>query len=448
MIDCRWFALVLLPAAGWAADAQLSPKDFAYGMPVTTPAPAAAYRVDIPLEVYQKSVHEDLSDLRIFNASGEVVPYEFQQPLAQSSAREPDPSLPFFPLRGDVQAALDGVRVTIQSLGTAVHVQAGETDAASQTVNGYVLDARELTLPILTLRLHWPEGAPEFTGRIRVESSDDLGSWHPVSNDAPVVNLHTHDAELVQGRIDVPSTKAKFWRLTWIGKSAPFELTSVTADVTGERHDLKRSSLSVVGTPVNDRREEFFFDLSARLPVTQVDLALPQSNSVVKIELLSRARTTDPWRPIAHADFYRVQGTDSERSNEALPILPDPDRYWLARLDQASGQIGDGALKLQATWNTEDVVFLAKGAGPYLLAYGNGSAVAASSSLSTLLAGVTVLPAQLGITQSLGGAARLLPPPRAVAWKLAVLWGALGLGVLLLAWMAYRLAREIGQRKV
>jgi uncharacterized protein DUF3999 len=438
------FALVLLPATlGWTADAELSPKDFAYGMPITVPAPAAAYRVAIPLEVYRKIVHDDLSDLRVFNASGEVVPYELQEPQPKPASRPPEQSLPLFALRGNARAALDGVRVTIQSLGTAVNVQADAAAAESQTINGYVLDARELTLPVLALQLHWPDDQPEFSGNIRVESSDDLGSWQLVKSDAPVVNLRTNDAQLVQSRLELPSTKAKFWRLTWVSKTPPFELTSVTANVTPDRRDAERSSLSVVGTLVNDKRQEFSFDLAARLPVNQINIELPESNSVAKFQLLSRARSTDAWRPITHGEFYRVQNTGSERRNDAITIPRNSDRYWLARLDQASGPMKDGTPKLEASWNAEDVIFLARGNGPFLLAYGNASAVAANASLSPLLSGVTVLRAQLDDPHSVGGSARLLPPARAFPWKLTVLWAVLGLGVALLAWMAYRLSREL-----
>ena len=118
-------ALLTLSAGAWAANAELSPLDFAYGMPIATPTPGAAYRVAIPLEVYRKVVHEDLRDLRVFNARGEVVPYEFQQPQSKPVLRPPEQQLPVFALRGDARAALEGVRVTIQSLGAAVNVQAG-----------------------------------------------------------------------------------------------------------------------------------------------------------------------------------------------------------------------------------------------------------------------------------------------------------------------------------
>jgi hypothetical protein len=449
MIRCGRFALTLLAtsALASAAHADLAPQDFAYGMPIQTSAPGAAYRVPVPLEVYRNVAHEDLSDLRIFNASGEVVPYELQQPQPLSVAAPPAQALPLFPLRGAPQAALDGVRVTIQSSAAAVNVQAAGAAAKSSTINGYVVDARELTVPVLAFVLHWQDGEPEFSGNLRVESSDDLGSWSLAKDEAPVVNLHTANAQLVQGRIELPATKANFWRLTWIGKSAPFALTSVAADITPQRDSIERSSLLVSGTALNHKRQEFSFDLGARVPVNQINIVLPESNSVAKIQLLSRRRPGDPWRPITDGEFYRVKNAGSQRRNPALSIPRNTDRYWLARLDQPNASIGDGAPKLEGKWDTESVVFLARGTGPFMLAYGNGSAAAASAALSSLLTGITVLPAQAGAPQSLGGAGRLLLSASGFSWKLTVLWGVLGIGVALLAWMAYRLARELGSEK-
>lgn len=116
----------------------------------------------------------------------------------------------------------------------------------------------------------------------------------------------------------------------------------------------------------------------------------------------------------------------------------------LAREAQPSVAIGD--VKLQATWNDAEVVFLAKGDGPFLLAYGNASAQPSTTVLGSLLDGIVVSPARADRAHPLGGAERLQPPPRTVPWKLAVLWVVLGGGVMLLAWMAYRLSREVGAR--
>jgi hypothetical protein len=437
-------AVVLAYGAGSTFGAEVHPEDFAYGMPIKTPVAGTAYRLTLPVEVFTKVANEDLLDIRVFNARGETVPYEIQPAPPKLTTRPRGPSLPLYSLHGDARAALDGLRVTIHSAGTAVNMHAAGAAPDPHVITCYVIDARELAEPLSGLQLHWTNGAAEFSGGVRIESSDDLGSWRLVKSDAAVIHLLTGGSELVQNRLEFPATQARFWRLTWVGKAAPFDLTSVTAEIAPDQPIAPQSSVTVSGTRISGKENELSFDLGAKLPVTQVNLVLPESNSVLKMELLSRARTSDSWRPVSHGEFYRVTGGGTDHNNEPIRIPSNSDRFWLIRETQPTGAIAD--VKLQATWNARDVLFLAQGAGPFLLAYGNASAGQSSVALEPLLKGVTVMPAETEASYVLGGTERLRPPPATVPWRMAALWTALGLGVLLLAWMAYRLSKELGAR--
>jgi hypothetical protein len=437
---------LLLAAAARAATApEPSPQDFAYGMPITTPARAAAYRVAIPLEVYRQVVNPDLSDVRVFNARGEVVPYQLQALPPAPAARQPATALPLFALRGNAHATLEGLRVLIQAQNTAVNVQADAPPAADQhSINSYVVDGRALAAPLSALQLQWPNDAADFSGALTVEASDDLGTWRAVQTDAPVLNLHTEGAQLVQSRIELPAVRAKFWRLSWVGRSAPFQLLAVTADTTPEPRAAARDSLIMSGT-ADLARHEISFDLGARLPVDELNVELPEPNSVATIEVLSRQRASDPWRAIASGRFYRVQASDRERHNAPIAIALNTDRFWLLRAGQPPGAVGASA-RLRVAWSARDVVFFARGDGPFQLAYGSGSVRAAATELGSTLREVSVQRAQLGAPRTLGGATRLSQPRPSVGWQRVLLWLVLGAGIVLLGWMAYRLARDLGTR--
>lgn len=432
-------------ASGSTLAEELHPKDFAYGMPIQTPVAGTAYRLTLPVEVFMKVANEDLRDVRVFNARGEAVPYEVQPAEPKPTGRPQGPSLPLYPLHGDSRASLSGLRVTIHSEGTAVDLQAPGTAPDPHVITSYVIDARDVAQPLSGLQIRWADTAPEFSGSVRIESSDDLGSWRLMKSDAAVIHLLTGGSELVQNRLAFPPTQARFWRLTWVGKTAPFELTSVTAELVPDQPSSPQSSVTVSGTPVAGKESELSFDLGARLPVTQLNLLLPESNSVLKIQVFSRARTGDPWRPITQREFYRVSGGTSDHNNEPVRIPSDSDRFWLIRATQPTGLIAD--VKLQATWDSRAVLFLAQGAGPFLLTYGNSSAGQSSVALEPLIKGVAVIPAEAGPSYVLGGSERLAPPPATVPWRMAALWAALGLGVLVLAWMAYRLSKELAAER-
>src|SRR4051794_38264273 len=107
--------LVMAVCIARAADPEgSSPSDFAYRMQVNSTGDSAAYRVALPLAVYQKVVHPDLADLRVFNAAGEQVPFAIERPAAGTVSNAAT-ALSVFPLKDDSTATLDAVRVTIQS---------------------------------------------------------------------------------------------------------------------------------------------------------------------------------------------------------------------------------------------------------------------------------------------------------------------------------------------
>ncbi len=438
------FGVFLLIACGLVVAAD-HPGDFAYGMRINAAQSSAAYRVAIPVDVYSKSTHDDLRDVRIFNADGELVPYEIQQAPARAASAPQTTPLPLFPLRAGSQPMLEGLRVTIQSSRTAVNLQADATPARARTIHSYLLDTRQIAGALYVLQLQWPDDSEDFTGSIRVEASDDLKSWRDITSNSPVVNLRGSGAHLVQNRVDVSGSKARFWRLTWIGEAAPFEVTSVIAQTSPDLSEAQSLTLTARGAAAKGNPREYSFDLGARLPVTKIDLLLPQENSVASVQLLSRNVTTDPWRPVIAGDFFRLGDRVSERHNARFEIAQNSDRLWLARFEQTPAA-SSAAPQLQVTWDAQDIVFLARGPGPYELAYGNGSATAAARPLAALLTGTTVLRATAGAPMTLGGADRMMPPPRTVPWKMAVLWSVLVIGMLLLAMMAYRLSRELADR--
>jgi hypothetical protein len=444
-MSCRTaLLLALCCAAAQAGSGELSPRDFAYVMPVSTPAPAAAYSLTLPLDVWRGSAHPDLRDIRVFNARGAVVPYELRPLQAAAASRSEGQALPLFPLPADARLTWDGVRISVESRGAALDVHTAAAQPGAARTASYLIDARALAQPLDGFRLHWENGAADFTGSLQVEASDDLAAWRLVERGTPIVNLTANDALLVQSRITLPSTRARFWRMTWTGKPAPFALSSVTAD-TANAPPVQRLGLAVLPQSWDERRHEFTFDLGTRLPVEQIDVELPEANSVVRLQILSRSSAAEPWHAVTGGEFFRIQDGSGERRNEPIAVPPDADRYWLVRLARPDAALGAAPPRLQVAWRKRELVFLARGSGPFLLAYGDAALEAAATPLDDLIGHLAVQPAELGPPRISGGPARLALPPRTLPWRMLVLWSVLAAGVLLLGWMALRLSRELAR---
>jgi hypothetical protein len=307
-----------------------------------------------------------------------------------------------------------------------------------------VLDGRGLDAAVTAISIQWPDDAADFAGKLKIEASESLGTWHTVIDGAPVANLHANGQQLIERRVELPAMRANFWQISWVGTAPPFEIKGANAEPAIAAIQPLRSRLVVAGTPVHGTAGEVDFDLGAHAPVERVNLELPALNTVASAELLSRKNPKDPWRVVLRSGFYRLHGTDGELHNGPIEVQTDTDRYWRVRPTQAASAMGPGVVRLEAQWRAHELTFLARGGGPYQLAFGSSAIAATGAGFGALPAGVAIVDTTLGAAQTLGGEVRLMPTAASFPWKVTVLWAILGIAVLLLAGMAYRLSRNTG----
>ena len=443
--------LALVATAAGAAPAERA-GDFASGIPLSLEGDRAFYRVELPGAVYSGSARADIGDLRVFNADDAMVPYAYlPRPAPGRQQRSPAP-LSLFPLFAD-RDAVDpsglALSVTRNAAGTIISVTAPDAQGVQERRPlGYLVDASALAEPINALTLEWTPSLQGATTRVRVDASEDLASWRTLAADAPLLDLQYQGRRLLHNRIDLPAVRPKYLRLTWPAGAAP-SLTAVLAEFGDSVQESPREWKEATGTPVADRNNEYEFDLGGSFPVDRVAIDLPEINAVVPGELLARATREQPWRPVGTLVAYRLRQEGGEVSAAPTPVSGAAMRYWLLRIDPKSGGVGRGEPRLRAGWVTQEIVFAARGAGPFVIAYGNPNAASSALPISTLIPGYAAAPADSlaatgiarpGSPASLGGAARLRP---ARDVRRAALWGVLVLGVIVLGWMAWRLSKQI-----
>jgi hypothetical protein len=436
------------------ADAAERPEDFAYAIALEPATAGPLRRVELPPAVYLGVTRADLGDVRVFNAQGEVVPHALMPRPAPETSAGPATLLPYFPIRtatGAPQEAID-IKVQRTASGTITRVEATRGAAgAILALTGYLIDASGFKAPIASLELAFREPASGYTGTVRVEGSDDLARWSTLAAGAPVVALQFGGERLERKLVELGAARSKYLRLTWPAGQPPLELTAVQARPSGVAVEPARAWRTVEGTPVGDRPGEFGFDLEGRFPVDRLRVELPQDNTVIAAQMLSRADPQADWRPIASSVLYRLRQEPQPVASPALAIGANHDRYWLLRVDQKGGGVGRGVVRLEAGWLPQTLVFAARGDGPFQLAYGHARAQPSAYPIESLVPGfrtdaeVRAELATAGEQRTLAGAAALRPRRDYRTWSL---WGVLVLGVVLLAWMAWRLGKQVGAAPV
>jgi hypothetical protein len=455
-------ALVLGVPALAAAE---QPADFAHGLTLRLTGQSALYQLEVPRAVYEGVTRVDLGDVRVFNGAGEVVPHAFRPRVTTTTQTLPPAAITLFPIRTDAPAGVSGVEVRLERRGdrTVLDVRAPDgTPARGGALAGYLADTRGVELPIRAVVVRLPAHTEQVVARVTLEASDDLRRWETLASGAPVVRLSSGGERLEQLRIEVPARRAKYLRVSWPGRGEAVALAGLEVEVGETTLEAPRQWTPVLSATAGDRPGEHQFDLGGLFPVDRLRLQLPQPNTVAALEILARARPADPWRAVTTTIAYRLGREGDDLTSADVEVTVTPQRLWLVRVAQQGGGIGKGALGLSAGWVPHRLVFAARGAGPFQLAYGRRDAWSTAFEIARLVPDYkgeddlerrrapTAAPAALAI-----GSAEAGDPPRTLGgeaplrgridWRRWALWGALVLGVVVLGVMALRLGRQMAR---
>lgn len=425
-----------------------SPADYAWGMPLHIDGSHPVYRIALPEAVYQGSARTDLSDIQVFNSAGKALPHVIQLPetVKQQQNRL---DLVFYPViyeiteelhAGNVQIELDRggqIRTIISPAG------AGETEQEQV----YIIDLRSLDIAVQHLVFEHEEEEATFVQPFTLETSDDLTHWRPLIKHAALTRLQHEGQYLEQMRVDLPEQPAGFIRLRWLAKPG-LELSNIAAVVTSRaaiRAERERRWVQVNGKPVSDDAQQYLYDLGMVLPVDQLNLVLPGNNTLARASFQSRLLASDGWDPDVQARVYQLRAEGLHLANADIAVSRRLRRYHRVELHNA-GELAT-VPELRAGWIAHELLFLARGEGPFMLAFGRAPDQSATTGASLISADLPEAPDMIGSAtagkrQILGGEARL-QPINSINWRVISLWTLLLVAVLALVVMAAQLVRDM-----
>jgi Protein of unknown function (DUF3999) len=430
-----------------AASAAESPNDFGFAVPIEGLGSDALHRVAIPPAVYEAAAFADLRDLRVFNGAGEVVPYAFR-PVELTQQPQSPLTLPIFPLRGPRDAGAEDLDLSFDKYGSHVSVRLRSRDSrpGQPVLLGYLIDTSTVKTPLIRLDFDWGTARVEHFVSARLEAGDDLKNWNTLASDVQLGGLSHAGQRLERKTIELRTQKSKYLRLLWSDPAQAIELNSVQGLPPERSAPATRAWKEVSATPVAGKPGEYQFDLGGRFPLDRLAFGLPQQNTIVPVQIASRARPEDQWLPVTRTVLYRMQQNGRELVSPEIAIGSNAHRYWMLKIEAAAGGIGAGTLTVRAGWTPREIVFITRGAPPFRLAYGNARVRSGSLGVETLVPGwrtdqePDMAVATTGAPQKLAGEAAIR---QRIDMKKWAMWAALLAGVAVLAWMAWRLSRQL-----
>jgi hypothetical protein len=439
----------LIAASAWAA--QPSVAEFGWRAPLDMPADAALARVELPATALAKLQSPDAHDVRVFNAAGEPVPFAWIAPPTSAAApEERTRSYPALPLFAAARSAnpKEAMQVRIEGEGGSVWVR---MDGHSEPAGARKLDSalfatqgERKRVAALDLQATLPANVPV---RVTASTSEDLASWGVAPVRGRIFRFAGQDAPSnLRLQFDAPiDLKNRYLRLDWTGQDGVV-IESITGVIASDAPAPRRVriDLPAVRQTAADTIE---IDTGFATPIAALALEAQRDNTLVPVRVWGSSDLSQPWRPLARTVVYRV-GQGADRMDNPPVSLRASARTL--RIQSTNGApLAASQLRIAAEFDPPQLVFVASGAGPFVLAAGHREAAAAALPATTItgMLGERKI-ADLPLAQP-GPATEAPVTAGAFAWvpgapgKSVVLWTVLVAGVLLLGGVAWSLLRQM-----
>jgi Protein of unknown function (DUF3999) len=452
-----------LAATAGAQDDAL--RRYAATAPVTLTSADGLQRLELPLPVLQASRAPGYADVRLFDAGGTALPQAWAGAPPTAPPGQRSHAVPRFawPQRaGSAASDSAGTRVQINAAGAVVRIfgAAAPAPSAPSDPQRWLLDLSALPRPDGErwdrIALDWPRRAGGLSTTVRVEASDDAQQWRFVTQTA-LLELDGDAQAPAHKHIDWPVSagRPKYLRLA---VDAPLALTRSELVVRSEPAAAALASQRFpFAADADPAVRAWSLDALGALPVARLQVHLPTPNSVLALRLEQRHDQKAPWQTVASFVAWRLVREGQESVAPPLAVSAAPARHWRLVADARTPLPALDSLDATLEWHAPLLVFAARGALRLTLAVGRDKPVTAALPLATLMPGwrsgdeFKLPPAAVGALTIQPSVTPGLPERLSEATdedrRRWVLWGALALAVVGLAWLAARLARDVHKDK-
>ena len=468
---------------------QLTLDDRAATMRVTPLANGGALqRIPLPPELMMHSQSPDLADLRLFNASGEPVPFALRGLATESTAvTSKKITLNAFTIRKNGDSLVAGnTIVQIKKDGAEIKVSVAPSGSAALTDSanvkgidvGRLIDTRQVEGVLTAIEFDMDLPTNQIVS-ITVEASRDFVNWQTLVRTKPVYRFAD-----VGSVVTTPSTapqataieltngaeiKDRYLRITWPGQSNAVAIRNVTLTMESSKRVPIAQPKRTLAAPTAATSHSQEWQLASPLRLRALALATAKTGTLLPITVLGRDNDKQTWRVIGSTVVFNLEIAGGEgmppQSTSNAPLMLNGVSVRQLKIEAPASSAGIAANLIAATieYEAQEIIAAIKPSEDIIVAVGAVGAVGAigtNSAASVALPLPTLVPnisaqrlLQLGVASATE--AVKFYPERVLATdakptvnhKTMILWGALLLGVGVLAAMAWVAVRQLKTAK-
>ena len=444
--------------------------EFDQVFPLTVEGDDGVLQVQLPLPVYQASRAPGLADVRVYNGAGQLLPYALHYPEQRTRIEVREQTTTQFPLyeTAVTPGAAGGIDLQLRTGPDGALVSLDARTSAPQPPPSRRLAALVVDLGpsarnevLQSLRFQLAESVGDYHARLAIERSDDLKLWDGVAHGTlDWISASDQTIQLVSDRIELPRGDGRYLKVRWVDGD-PLAFAAIVGEWRGATATLDPQLELTLQAQPGRVGGDWVFHTSPSIAATAIGLDLPEANTVmpVTIGFYREQRVPKPeWllAPQLGSTFYRLNHNGRERVSSRIHVSPQGNAEWVVRPHTA----GHAPPQLVLGWRPQTLVFTARGEDFKLAIGADPEAVrhwrAGPAALAQVAPGFS--PGEIAqLDRAVVGLSQPPPakveavapaPPEADAEAAArqrrfALWSVLGLGIVLLCWMTWRLYEQM-----
>lgn len=433
---------------------KLMPDHFSFKAPLMGGS-SSLRQVVLPPAVLEGMKRDDLGDLRIFSAEGQVVPHQFINTVQED--RSEKVTLVFYPLT-QAQAADDAsIRINVQQYRGRKQIEV-ETDKSQPTSAlthefQYIIENRlsqkKLEKQLCQLILDWDQPKPSMILPLKIEVSDNLQQWSVLSARKSISKLKDSRSQLIRAQIEMPCTTKHYLRLQWLDPQQGVKVKQIT----GRYHQAgsKKMQWHQLGQPSVNERGDWLFEKQTVFPLNHLRLKAPFHGLLYQGELFSKKTAKGPWIRRQSLIQYRLKMENTVLESDPIRLFSGNDHYWKIKLADNIRFTPSQYPEIYVSQQQQQVMYLAQGTAPFTLAYGHTKIEPVKDSGIYPLMNKLKTMGGRADQVTLGAVEKINQPIKwefkpDFPWKVIGLWLILLLGLLVMGYMAYSLHQQMNKK--
>jgi len=415
----------------WAEDA-LKPADFGGAM-VYSGREGSLLILEIPLEVYQAFRRPDLGDIRIFDSTGNPVPFDVRE-RPNELFTPPPGEVPFFTWYGGTEIQFPANSdIEINTSGGVVRIKNQYNLSGSYPAFLVDLSLLKYAPSVLTVKFGGQGG--NFNIPVTIHYSGDLSDWKTFDKKQVLASFGSS----IRDTLDLPETediKSMRYLLINFGWKAPAPVSMTVSfaprEKPGEYHEvIIQGNKSPDGKTVT-------YNTGAFYPAESVDFVLTEADSI-PVLVKNRYTKNDKWNILSSGTLFRYNTEGKSVKNAPFGIASQAP-YW--ELEATGGVLFSSLPECVIRWKPREIIFPARGKGPWTLAYGNAACPLRGQGEFLPLNG-NEKPEPAFFTGEKRYERTDLPNVKDNGYRVFILWGVLGAAVILLSFLAFTIAKSM-----